>query len=162
VNVPADLAGLVEEAAYVLACRGWWESADEDEDYIPDWLAEELTLIAGWPCTVCADQHQVCRTGYDVADHFLALRQETWERSWPAWTCTCGRVYKVLAGGNLTEDFYEVADDSWFSLPGDRIGGVRRNAKGKVKHSDRCPGCGMAFADVIAEQSDPLFQYKLF
>lgn len=154
--VPAEL---VEEAAYVLACRGWWEPADDDEDFIPGWLADELTLIAGWPCTVCADQHQVCRTGYDVADHFLAMRQDSWERSWPAWTCTCGRIYKVL-GGQLSEDFYEVADASWFSLPGDRVGQIQRNAKGKVKHSDRCPGCGETFADVLAEQLNP--QHRLF
>jgi hypothetical protein len=142
------LLELVEEAANVLAWRGWWEPGDDDAS-VPDWLVAELTEIAQRPCEVCVTEAGWCRHPDEVADHFLARRQEEWERSWPTWECMCGRVFKVLAGA---EEFYDLADDG---LVGDHVGRIRRDSKGRVKHSDVCPGCGRVFAETIAEQTRP-------
>ncbi len=45
-------------------------------------------------------------------------------------------------------------------LLGDPAGVIKRDPKGKVKHSDACPGCGRKFADTIALRADP--QQRLF
>jgi hypothetical protein len=179
--MPSPDLALIEDAANILAWRGWWEPDGED-GYVPDDLVAELAEIAQRPCPVCITDEGFCRTPDEVADHFLARRQEEWERSWPVWTCDCGHAYKVLPEMGR-EDFYEVADNGFHGplclvaddpcehescaeifhvgcLPGDRVGFIRRNSKGQVKHSDVCRGCGRAFATVMAAQANP--QQALF
>jgi len=170
---------LIEDAANILAWRGWWEPGDEDS-FVPDELVTELIEAARAPCEVCSTPEGVCSTPDEVADHFLARKQEEWERSWPAWACNCGHVYKLL-----NEEFFEVADNGFHGpfcagmageqdcphpscasillgghLPGDRAGCIRRGSKNRVKHSDACRGCGCKFADTIADQLNP--QQALF
>jgi hypothetical protein len=136
---------LIESAADVLC---WRDYLDPDEDEIPVEVIEELTRL--WhegPCDACPGWGSADA----LADHFLGRKQQEYERSLPSWQCDCGAVYKTLTGWMNAEGFYATTDDGMF---GDLVGIVKRDSKGRVKHSDTCPGCGQPFAETIAPRSD--------
>lgn len=141
------LGMVVEDAANFLAMRCY---LDPDADEYPAWVLAELAGIAREE--PCGDP--ICRTIPDgflhpsaVADHFLARRQEDWERWVPVWACNCGRTFKVTRESPGTA-FYQAREDG---LMGGNAGCVKVDVKGqKIKGSDACPGCGRLFADTIA------------
>lgn len=126
---------------------------DPDLAEWPDELLGQLaTLAVAGRCDPVLCPRRV--TGSVLADHWMTRRQEEWERSLPVWTCDCGRGFKVvhadhLAGGDL---YHDALPDG---LLGEQVGSVRSNSKGKVTHSDACPGCGVSFAVTIARQTVP-------
>jgi hypothetical protein len=145
---------LIEDAANVLCWRGHAEPG-EDEEWDLAFLME-LAEIARNPCSACRTPEGLCRTPDEVADHYLERRQQEWERSVPTWTCDCGRLFKVLPGAP-GDSFYDARDDGQL---GDLAGYVRHDARGRVKHSDACPGCGRVLADTISARANP--QQRLF
>jgi hypothetical protein len=146
---PAVSPGLVDDAVWNLCLMGHLDLEEDDEG--GDWeerVRWELGMLAGhcfW-----------CRSPDRLAWHWLSLKQQEWERSVPVWECDCGATYKVLPEWR-TEVFCVTGEDG---LLGDRAGEVRRDGKGRVKHSDKCRGCGEEFAAVIARQLSP--QQALF
>ncbi len=175
-----DLLNRVIDGADDLACRGYFDP-DPDEEIPPDLAAELAVLIAG-----C----KRCRIGPSaLGEHWLNRKQQEHERSLPVWTCDCGAVYKPLAEWGGRQDFYHALDDCQHGplcagasrppgtedcphsscadilfgggyLLGDHAGFIQVTSKGKVRHSDPCPGCGASFAVTIARQNDP--QQPLF
>ncbi len=172
-----DLLNRVVDGADALACRGYLFDPDPPHEWTmpPEEAFTELAGLVGG----C----RLCRIGPSaLGDHWLNLQREKYERSLPAWRCTCGAVYKVLSEGPDHREFYEALDDGLRGplcagasgpactedcphgscpeilfggggcLPGARVGVIRKTSKGKVRHSDPCPGCGERFADVIAGQ----------
>jgi hypothetical protein len=145
------LGALVEDAANYLAMRGY---LDPDAEEWPDWvLAELVDVYQAGPCPTCHEP----LNGSDLADHFLALKQDEYERSLPTWGRDCGAVYKILLVFGIHEHFFAVRDDG---LLGDEVGVITRKSKGEVSRSDACPACGRRFADTIADRADP--QQALF
>lgn len=144
---------LIDDALIALTWRGFEFEDDEDPD--PAILAL-LVALASRPCDQCRSVEGLCRSGQDLADHYLTYRQEEWERSLPRWTCRCGLTLVVLAEGRR-EAFYTVTDDA---LMGEEVGHIYRNAKGLVRHTARCPSCRRDIAVTRAEQDNP--QQPLF
>jgi hypothetical protein len=143
---------IIEDAAWVLSAHH--DYLDPDDDEIPDDVFRELAeLWRAGPCGICPGWGNPGA----LADHFLARKQEEWERSVPSWACDCGALYKRITEWQ-TQHFYKTTGD--YGLLGDLAGTVRRNAKGQVKQSGACPACGRKFADTIARQDDP--QQSLF
>jgi len=110
-----ELAGA---AARILACRGYVDPHDVGE--WPNELAGELAALAelgccpwcpGW-CPSCP----VTLTPDALADHWVADKEDEYERSLPAWRCDCGAVYKVLSeweGHTASYSvFYHLGDDA--------------------------------------------------
>ncbi len=145
------LADLIEAAAHVLCMRGYLDP--EAEEWPDDLVAELVEVWHKGPCEVCP----AWGGPHALADHFLSRKQREYEQSLPVWTCDCGAVYKELSEFFDQPGFWELCDDG---LLGERIGGVRVNAKGHVKHSDKCPACGRSFADTIDRRTNP--QQSLF
>lgn len=146
----AATTALIEDAATYLAMRG---SIDPDLDEWPDELLGQLAaLAAAGHCDSPTCQRRL--TSSALADHWQWDRQAEWERSLPVWTCDCERGYKVIHADHLAG-----GDQYWDALPdgllGDQAGAVRANSKGKVTHSDACPGCGVQFAVTIARRTVP-------
>jgi hypothetical protein len=142
---------LIGDAATDLEMRGY---LDPEEEEIPPhvvalllelYLAGACGLRPGWPSPAT------------LADHALYRWQTEAEQGLPIWTCDCGAAYKLLAPWGNQEEFYQVGEDGCL---GDPVGGIKRNSKGQVKHSDACPGCGRGFAGVIADRANP--QQALF
>lgn len=140
------LGAVMEDAANYLAMRGY---LDPDAEEWPNWVLADLAgLYQAGPCQFCSEP----LNGSDLADHFLARKQEQWERSVPAWTCDCGRKFKVIPSGP-GEEYYEARGDG---LMGGIVGCVKLDPKRqKVKHSDACPDCKRRFADTVADQLNP-------
>ena len=147
------LTDLIEAAADILCMRGW---LDPDEVEIPAEVIAQLAALAS-PCDSpgCSDPVTPDR----LADHWITEQQKAWERSLPVWTCDCGTAFKTHASGMAyrAQQFYLAAADG---LLGDPAGGVRRDRKGNVKHSDTCPNCGSPFAATQDQQANP--QQALF
>jgi hypothetical protein len=149
-ELPAVPRELVEYAAHILEWRGYVEDLDDDE-----WegLLTELSLVAlsaadHW----CSDPSGYITHPDHIADHWVAIRQEAWERSLPTLACQCGRVFKVIGGvaGLEGTQFYELED----GCCGEYVGGVRCLAGGKIKGAGACAGCGRAFAETEARRAD--------
>jgi hypothetical protein len=137
---------LIEDAAADLEMRGY---LDPDEEEIPTeivavllelYLAGECNLCPGWPGPS------------NLAEHLIARWQIEYEQSLTVWPCACGARYKLLTEYDGPEQYYQVADDETL---GGLAGVVKRNSKGKVKHSDVCPACGREFAQTGADRSAP-------
>jgi hypothetical protein len=142
---------IIEDAADVLAFR--FDYLDPDAEEIPEDVVSELAeLWRAGPCQTCPGWGNPDA----LAEHFMARKQREWERSLPTWRCDCGAVYKPLDELGC-QGFYAVAQDGTL---GERVGEIRRNTKGVVKHSGACPGCGRRLADTIARRADP--QLSLF
>lgn len=137
---------LIEDAANILCWRGY---LDPEDDEIPAEVVAELTELAKeGPCAFCPAPLRPDA----LADHWVARKQEEYERSLPTWTCDCGAVFKLLSEWGNQQAFYEARDDG---LLGDRVGFIRHDGKRRVKHSDACPDCGRSFAVTIARHADP-------
>lgn len=145
---------LIEAGARVLMFRGSWEPGDDDAD-VPEAMAAELADIAQQPCEVCAE-NGLCRTGYDVADHWHIRRREEYEWSLPVWVCACGHEFKIIDAATR-RFFFEIGEDG---LLGDDTGYIEYQSKNQVKHSDVCTGCSRMFASTIADRVNP--QQALF
>ncbi|HKS98932.1 MAG TPA: hypothetical protein VJT31_05315, partial [Rugosimonospora sp.] len=141
------LGEVVHAAAWHLAGRHSY--LDPEADEWPDWVLAQL--VALWQQGPCAD----CPVWNfkELAHHFMGWCQREYERALPAWTCACGAVFKVLAGGwHQVWELYRPTDDG---LLGDQAGQIRLDTKGRAKRSDVCPDCHRSFAAVVAEQADP-------
>jgi hypothetical protein len=148
---PDGFVDLIEDAANILCWRGY---LDPEGDEIPADVVDELAQL--WhegPCETCP----AWGTADALADHFLARKQHEYERSLPTWACDCGTVYKILTEWGNGQEFYAINGDG---LLGDRAGFIKRDSKGKVKHSATCPNCGRSFGDTIARRANP--QLSLF
>ncbi len=166
---------LIDEAAGVLAWRGHAEPGPGG--WPPALLAELAELAADGPCNLC----RIPLAPDALADHWIAAKEDEYERSLPVWVCDCGAVYKVLTEYD-GEHFYAAGDDGprgplcqGITFPagaadcphdscpevlfdralGDQVGMIRRNRKGEVKHSDECPACGEKFADTVVRRTVP-------
>lgn len=143
----ADLLNRVIDGADALTARGYGPDFDDYQD-IPLELAAELASLAA--------ECKLCRIGpSSLSDHWVQWKtcqlQERYERGLPTWTCRCGHVYKREAS-EREDRFCQPRDDG---LLGALAGTVRRDAKGKVKHSDACPACGVKFAVAVELQAIP-------
>ncbi len=166
---------VIEEAADVLAWRGYAEPGPDG--WPPQLLAELAALVADGPGYLCPAPLRPD----DLADHWMAVKEDEYERSLPVWVCDCGAVYKVLAEYD-GEHFYAAGDDGprgplceGITFPagdadcphdscpevlfdralGDQAGVIRRNRKGEVRDSDKCRVCGEKFADTMVRQAVP-------
>lgn len=151
ITVPMEL---IEDAANILAWRGYWEPDDDDAD-VPASMVAELTEIAQTPCGVCTTEDGMCRGPDYIADHYQGRRQDEYERSIPVWTCTCGQPLKVIASQLGIESFFLVVDDG---LVGEHVGDVKRDSQDRIKKLDECPacpGCGNNIARTITDQANP-------
>jgi len=138
---------LIEDAAAVLAMRGY---LDPDEDEIPPDVARELAELATeGVCGTCLGRDLLPDA---LADHFLVRKQEEWERGVPVWECDCGAPYKVIPDNAFQggDELYEAREDDLF---GDLAGRIRRDRKGRIKHSDTCGKCGASFAETMTRQT---------
>jgi hypothetical protein len=179
-----SLAELAEAAARVLCVQGYLDPHDVGE--WPDELATELAeLAAAGYCPPCP----VTLTPDALAGHWVARKEDEYERSLPTWTCDCGTVYKLVSEWGGHQEFYQLGDDALPGPPcagaarpdthhdcvhdtcgdilfgtgaslGDLAGTIRTLSNGRVRHSDACPACGRRFADVIAARANP--QQPLF
>ena len=175
----ARLLLLIEAAANVLCWRGHLE-LDEDEEIPADMQADMIEIAVEGTCDRCLSP---TLTPDALADHFLGRKKDEYDRSLPVWACECGAAYKVLPPCGDFEDLFQLIDDDMRGplcaasepraraacphascrevlfggggLVGDRLGQIRRNAKGQVRHSDSCPGCGKLFAAI-----DPRYRTK--
>jgi hypothetical protein len=147
----------------------------------PDELAGELAALAEQGCCPCCPgccpPCPVTLTPDALADHWVAHKEDEYERSLPAWRCDCGAVYKMLSEweGHIASYsvFYHLGDDA---LAGPLCAGAARpdsdedcvhdscgdilfagtthiHGYGRVAHSSACPACGRRFADVIADRA---------
>ena len=74
-------------------------------------------------------------------------------------TNVAGVARKTVTQYRDQPTFPRADDDGTYRL-GDPAGVINRNAKGQVKHSDRCPACARRFADTVADGVNP--QQALF
>jgi len=147
---------VVASALDVLVAKGWLvDGADEQ-------LVSELHHIHQTNATVRFsdglphDKLAAC-VGEHLAGTYERERQEEWERSLPAWSCDCGRAYKVVAGGlpsRPDDEFYALRGDG---LPGELVGTSRGVG---ISRNKSCLTCGREFARTVARQADP--QLPLF
>jgi hypothetical protein len=152
--IEPPLIDLIENAADYLCARGY---IDPEDEFIPDSVVADLTRLwlAGSCGRYCPWRSIQARASV-IADHWVAEKQEEYERSVPTWTCDCGATYKVLPDFSA-EAFWTLSHDG---LLGEHVGGVKRDRKGHVKGSAKCPACGVAFAETIDRQTNP--QQRLF
>jgi hypothetical protein len=137
------LGAVVEEAANCL-CVGH-SYLDPDAGQWPSWVLAQLAAL--WqegPCDECPVWGP-----HALADHFMGRKRREYERALPAWTCDCGAVFKLLGWGGRRE-FYRLGDDG---MLGDEAGGIHLDSKGRIQHSDSCPGCGRPFAETVSRQT---------
>ena len=99
---------LAEAAARILACRGYVDPHDVGE--WPDELAGELAaaLAEVGSCRSCP----VPLTADALADHWLARKEDQYERSLPIWMCDCGAAYKLVSEWSGHSEFYKLGDDA--------------------------------------------------
>jgi len=143
---------MIEDAADVLCMRGYLDP--EGDEIPPEIVADLLDLYLAGQCGLCPGWP----SPDNLAEHLLARKQEEWERFGIApWWCDCGAIYKPLTEFGATT-YYATTDPD--GLLGDPAGVIKRNAKGQVKHSDRCPACARRFADTVADRVNP--QQALF
>ncbi|MGO9975786.1 MAG: hypothetical protein ACLP01_23880 [Solirubrobacteraceae bacterium] len=140
---------VVAIALDVLAAKGWLE---DDPD--PELLAALHRLYRTQP--ICRVEVRYTgelmqdmlaeRPGVYLAGAFENERQEEWERTLPTWSCDCGQVFKVLAGGlpgKPDDRFYRVLDNG---LLGELAGTLRGTG---IARSKACPECARGFAATI-------------
>ncbi len=137
---------VLEEAVHGLCARGYLEP---DDDGIDPGLLGELAGIAR-SCGLCRTRP------WELADHWLSVKQQEWERALPVWRCDCGTGFKTVAEWGR-EAFYLVTDDG---LLGNPAGWIRLSPEGRVKGGSDCPSCGLGFAGTIARRANP--QLALF
>ena len=144
---------IIEDAASVLTAH--YDYLDPEAEDIPGTVFYELAeLWAAGPCDLCPGWGNPGA----LADHFMARKQEEWERFGIApWWCDCDAIYKPLDEFGATTFYQTTGPDGRLDEP---AGIIKRNSKGKVKRSDSCPKCGRSFADTIDRRANP--QQSLF
>jgi hypothetical protein len=142
-----DLLNRVIDGADDLAARGYLFDPDPPHEWAQD-PGEAFTELAGLVAGC-----RLCRVGPSaLGDHWLNVQGGKWERALPVWECSCGAAYKLLGELEHSPEFHLVAADG---LLGDRVGWIRHDSKGKVRHSDECPGCGVQFSVTITRRQVP-------
>lgn len=143
-----DLLNRVVDGIDDLSARGYLVDPDPPHEWAAD-PGEAVLELA-----VLAAGCSLCRTGPSaLAEHWLNDQRGKWEQQQPTWTCRCGAVFKpVRMWGDDREEFYTITPDGLLDV---KIGEIRRDPKGKIRHSDPCLRCGALFAATIAARTVP-------
>jgi hypothetical protein len=170
---------MVEAAARVLWSRGYVQRQDEGE-----WPAELVNELAELARLGCCRSCPAALTPDGLADHWVAGKEDNYDRSLPTWGCGCGAVYNLVSEWGGQSEFYGLGGDALLGALcagadrpdsdedclhdscggilfgtggslGQLAGTIRKLITGRVTHSDACPACGRRSGDVIADRTRP-------